>query len=188
MIMEPFTTSNIKDLLDLGVRFGCVYADPPWRYGNQSTRASTSNHYKGDMSIDEIKNMPIASLIADNAHLHLWTTNAFLFDCKSIMEAWGFTYKSCFVWVKPQMGIGNYWRLSHEFLLFGLRGKSPFRSHNEKSWGQFDRNQHSAKPEEIRHKIEKISPGPYLELFGRRPVINWHVFGNQIESDLLSGI
>jgi len=170
-------------LVEEGTKFACIYADPPWIYGNQKTRGATGNHYEG-LTVDELKALPVNKLTTENAHLHLWTTNAFLPDSFSIMESWGFTYKSVFVWVKPQMGMGNYWRVSHEFLLLGIKGKPPFNSHSIKSWGEYRRGKHSEKPEEIRHKIESVSAGPYLELFGRRLVDNWTVLGNQIEETL----
>ena len=179
------TVDDLIALADSGAKFGCIMADPPWVYGNQGTRASTGNHYNG-LSVDELVALPVERLAADNAHLHLWTTNAFLFDCQRIMEAWGFTYKSVYIWVKPQMGMGNYWRVSHEFMLFGIRGKCPFNSRSEMSWGEFERTIHSAKPEQIRHKIERVSNGPFLEMFGRRQVAGWTVWGNQISRDLLS--
>lgn len=168
-----------------GQKFGCIYADPPWRYGNQATRASTDKHYN-TMSLADICAMPVGDFAADDAHLHLWTTNAFLFDAREVMQAWGFEYKSCFIWVKPQMGIGNYWRVSHEFLLLGIRGKQRFRDHSLMSWGSFRRGRHSAKPEEIRNMIERSSPGPYLELFGRSLIDGWTVLGNQIEKRLFA--
>jgi N6-adenosine-specific RNA methylase IME4 len=50
-----------------------------------------------------------------------------------------------------------------------------------KSWGEFDRTQHSAKPERIRiNVVERVSPGPRLELFGRRVAPGWVVWGNQV--------
>lgn len=172
----------ISDLSAIaGKQFGTIYADPPWKYGNQSTRASTDNHY-GTMSVDDICEMPIKDLASDDAHLHLWTTNAFLFEAKRVMEAWGFEYRSVFVWVKPQMGIGNYWRVSHEYMLLGIRGNAKrFNERCHKSWAEFDRTKHSAKPAAIRKIVEKVSPGPFLELFGRQRVAGWTVFGNQIE-------
>lgn len=164
-----------------GMKFGTIYADPPWKYGNQATRAATDNHYP-TMTVDELCEMPIANLAADDAHLHLWTTNAFLLDAYRVMESWGFEYRSVFVWVKPQMGIGNYWRVSHEFLLLGIRGRAKsFYERNHMSWAEYPRSKHSAKPDEIREKIERVSPGPFLELFGRKEVPGWAVFGNQIE-------
>lgn len=181
---ETCTVEDLTRLVDAGQRYGCIYADPPWQYGNQGTRAATGNHYNG-MTVEELMALPIKDLAEENAHLHLWTTNGFLADSFRIMEAWGFQYKSCFVWVKPQMGLGNYWRVSHEFMLFGLKGKKPFKSRSEMSWGQYNRTIHSAKPEEVRTKIERVSDGPYLELFGRRPVANWTVWGNQISRDVI---
>lgn len=172
-------TSDLGALSARGMKFGTILADPPWLYGNQSTRGATSDHYSG-MTVDEIAALPIAELAADSAHLHFWTTNAFLFESKRIMEAWGFEYRSCYVWVKPQIGMGNYWRVSHEFMLLGIRGSCPFADRSLKSWGEFSRGKHSAKPDQIRSLIEKASPGPRLELFGRRPAPGWVVWGNEI--------
>ena len=180
---ETCAAGELESLIEQGKRFGTIYADPPWRYGNQATRAATDNHYN-TMSPEEIAGLPVSQLVSDHAHLHLWTTNAFLFECPAIMEAWGFEYKGVFVWVKPQMGIGNYWRVSHEFLLLGVRGGLTFSQHNHMSWIQAERGKHSAKPEQIRGLIEGISPSPRLELFGRRLADGWVVWGNEIERDL----
>jgi N6-adenosine-specific RNA methylase IME4 len=177
------TVNDLQKLVDDGRKFGVIYADPPWVYSNQGTRAATGNHYTG-MTVDELCELPIRNLAADDSFLHLWTTNAFLFDCQRIMSAWGFEYKSLFVWVKPQMGIGNYWRVSHEILLLGKRGNAKWINRALKSWGQFERTKHSAKPEQIRTMIESACDGPYLELFGRRPANGWVVWGNQIEQSL----
>jgi N6-adenosine-specific RNA methylase IME4 len=186
----PMTTgclvSDLQTLIDQGKRFGTVYADPPWNYSNQSTRASTDNHYK-TMTVDEIAALPIRRLAAAYSHLHLWTTNAFLFDCPKIMDRWGFTYQGVFVWCKPQIGIGNCWRVSHEFLLLGIRGK-PRKfakdAHDLRSWAAIDRDAHSVKPEQVRLWIEDASPTARLELFGRRAIQGWVVWGNETEADL----
>jgi N6-adenosine-specific RNA methylase IME4 len=181
------TVADLTRVAARGLKFGTVYADPPWRYDNQGTRAATDNHY-GTMSVDEIAALPVGDLAADRSHLWLWTTNAFLFECPRIFAAWGFEFKSSFVWVKPQMGIGNYLRNSHEFLLLATRGGLTAAAHDVMSWGEFDRTEHSAKPERIRvDVIERISPGPRLELFGRKLVQGWAVWGNQIESSLFDG-
>lgn len=182
---EGCTVSDLDELVSAGRRFGTIYADPPWPYGNQATRASTGDHYT-IMTLDHICALPVPQLAADDAHLHLWTTNGFLFDAKRVMESWGFEYRSCFVWVKPQMGMGNYWRVSHEFMLLGIRGNAPFGSKSLMSWGEYRRGRHSAKPEEIRRMVELASPGDRLELFGRQKVDGWTVWGNQIERNLFN--
>lgn len=172
-------TGFFRSLSDIQGKFGCIYADPPWRYSNQSTRASTGNHYD-TLTVDQICKLPIADFAAPKCHLHLWTTNAFLFECPKIFEAWGFEFKSSFVWVKPQMGIGNYWRNSHEILLLAVRGGLVGQAKNLKSWKLTPRGLHSEKPSEIRKDVMALSPGPYLELFGRRPIQNWTVFGDEM--------
>jgi N6-adenosine-specific RNA methylase IME4 len=180
VVTGPDVVRDLEELAQTGAKFSTVYADPPWAYGNQGTRAATDSHYV-TMSVEEIAALPVKDVLLDCGHLHLWTTNAFLFDAKTVLEAWGFEYRSCFVWVKPQMGIGNYWRVSHEFLLLGVRGGAlPFRDKNLMSWVALDRTEHSRKPEPVRMMIERASPGPYLELFGRRAVEGWSVMGNEV--------
>lgn len=181
-------TVDLMAFARAGKKFGTIYADPPWLYDNQGTRAATSNHY-GGMTVAELCELPVRELVADDAHLHLWTTNAFLFECPKIFEAWGFEFRSSFVWCKTQMGIGNYWRNSHEILLTAIRGDAKrFNDKSLKSWIESDRGRHSAKPEIVREMIEKASPGPYLEMFARSPVNGWDVWGNEVESgfDLLN--
>ena len=173
--------SDLHELIDANRRFATIYADPPWRYDNQGTRAATNNHYP-TMTVEEIAAQPVPNLAADNCHLHLWTTNAFLPAAFQVIQAWGFEYKSCLVWVKPQLGIGDYWRVSHEFLLLGVRGKLPFRDRSQRSWIEADRTGHSTKPAIVRSLIEQVSPGPYLEMYGRESPPNpaWTVYGNQV--------
>lgn len=186
---DSCTIDDLHEAAAKGLKFGTIYADPPWLYDNQGTRGATGNHY-GGMTVDEICNMPIRELAADSAHLHLWTTNAFLFECPKIFEAWGFEFKSSFIWVKPQMGMGNYWRNSHEILLTAVRGKGmPFNDHSMQSYLICNRGKHSAKPEQIRGFIERASPGPYLELFSRRSedeCPGWKIWGNGVERNIFS--
>lgn len=176
---------DFEALVRNGEKFGCIYADPPWLYDNQGTRAATGNHY-GGMTVDELCALPVRDIAADDAHLHLWTTNGFLFECPKIFEAWGFEFRSSFVWVKPQMGIGNYWRNSHEILLTAIRGNAKrFNDHSMMSWLNCERGLHSSKPEQVRHFIERASPPPYLEMFARSGAPNWTVWGDQIPGNLL---
>lgn len=177
----------VTDLSDLqGHRFGTIYADPPWVYENRGTRGAAQNHYEG-LTLDELAALPVGDLAADDAHLHLWITSPLLFNAERLFKAWGFEYVSHFIWEKTQMGLGNYWRISHEILLTGVRGDARrFRAQNLRSVAKLPRRQHSAKPEEIRHMIERASPGPYLELFGRRTAPGWTVFGNQVAVDLFN--
>lgn len=186
-VVHPEPIEGVCDTLEpmvvAGQKFGTIYADPPWRYDNRATRSAVESIYAGTMTVDELCELPVKELAADDAHLHLWVTAAFLPFGFRIMEAWGFEYRTYFVWCKPQMGIGNYWRKSSELMLTGIRGNAKrFAVHNKKDWMVFDRTKHSAKPNEIRELVTEVSPGPYLELFGRKQIPGWTVFGNQVES------
>jgi len=179
-LVHDGVVTSLDDLIVAEKKFQCIYADPPWKYGNQGTRAATDNHYP-TMTVDEIAAERVSEITADDCHLHLWTTNAFLFDAQKVMESWGFTYKSVLIWVKPQMGIGNYWRVSHEFLLLGVKGKLKFQNRAQKSWFEENRTKHSAKPEEARKRVMLVSPGPYLEMYGRKVTDGWSVYGNEVQ-------
>jgi hypothetical protein len=139
------SVTSLAELISQGVRFPSVYADPPWAYKNESSRAAAVNHYS-TMSVDEICREPVRELVEDNAHLHLWTNNGFLRDAFAVTEASGFEFKSCLVWVKDEMGIGNSWRVSNEYLLLGGRGSLTFGDRTPPSWIQARRTDHSRKP------------------------------------------
>jgi N6-adenosine-specific RNA methylase IME4 len=184
-IALPTIVRDLDRLVQSGARFSTIYADPPWPYTNTAARGAAENHYR-TLSLAQIRSEPVRALAAEAAHLHLWTTNAFLSEAFEVIRAWGFRYKSCLVWIKPQLGMGNYWRVSHEFLLLGVRGNLRFQDHKCRSWQSAYRTIHSRKPFLFRKLIERVSPGPYLELYGReeQPDCGWTVYGNQVERRL----
>lgn len=177
---------SLDTLIAEGRRFACIYADPPWRYDNRASRGAAEDHY-GTMAVEDIARLPVEALAAERCHLHLWTTNAFLWPALRILEAWGFVYRDCFVWVKPTMGCGNWWRVSHEYLVLGVRGALPFLVNDVPSVMGHPRGRHSSKPDRIRRLVERVSPGPRLELFARGTTPGWVSWGNEIERTLFNG-
>lgn len=168
-----------------GPSYKCILADPPWDLQQIGKRGAVQ-HYDL-MSLERIKGMPVADLAADDAHLWLWVTNATLRPGYDVADAWGFTVRSVLTWIKPRLGLGNYLRNSTEHLLFATRGKAPVQYRAQPTWMFAPLQDHSHKPEEQYAVIERISPGPYLELFARRRPpsrADWHVWGNQIRSDV----
>ena len=163
-------------------KYKTILVDPPWQYDNTSTQNAAEKHYS-TMPLKDLQNMPIKSITDESGcHLHMWTTNSFLKTAIDLMWLWGFTYKSCFVWCKPQMGMGNYWRVSHEFLLFGHTKSEKFKRRDAMSWLIENRSKHSAKPGIVRRIIEEVSPGPYLEMFSRSTADGWDLFGDQLNT------
>lgn len=167
-------------------KFRTILADPPWDINQQGSRGA-SGHYSL-MTVRHIKAMPISDLAEDNAHLWLWVTNSTLRDGYEVAEAWGFTVRSPLTWVKFRLGLGVYLRNSTEHLLFATRGNAPVKFRSQPTWINAPVLDHSHKPEEIFPIIERISDGPYLELFARRrpsSTAGWSVWGNEMtDSDI----
>jgi len=176
------TVGNLSLLTQRRRKYRCIYADPPWRY-DQTPRGAAAYHYS-TMSLVDILALPVAKLADVNCQLHLWTPHSLYMEARQIMESWQFEYRSCFVWLKPTIGAGHYWRVATEFLLFGIKGNAPFRDQSIPNWICVERGEHSDKPDQVRELVELVSDGPRLELFGRRAQRHWTVFGNEIQYGL----
>ena len=162
--------------------FATILVDPPWPL------QGGEKHYR-TMSLARIKALPVGALAARDAHLWLWTTNALLPKAYEVAAAWGFTVRSPLTWVKFRLGLGGRYQLRNatEQLLFCTRGKAPLGSRSQPTWFNAPVQEHSRKPAEQFAIIERVSPGPYLELFARRrPESNqpWAVWGDQVDSDI----
>jgi N6-adenosine-specific RNA methylase IME4 len=183
-------------------KYGTILADPPWRFMN-STGKVAPEHKRlaryGTMSLEEIKELPVAMYAAEPSHLYLWVPNALLPDGLEVMKAWGFTYKANIVWEKIRKdggpdgrGVGFYFRNVTELILFGTRGKNARTLAPGRSQVNFlatQKREHSRKPDEIFPIIERCSNGPRLELFAREKRKGWTVWGNQApdKEDLFTG-
>lgn len=171
-----------------GPRFGAIVMDPPWDIQQNGNRGARQ-HYD-TMTLDQISQLPISEIAADNAHLWLWITNAVLPYAFALITGWGFVFRSPLVWIKPHFTLGNYLRNANEILLFATRGNAPVQFRSQPTWMYAPLAEHSRKPEEQFAIIERVSgPGPKLELFARRrpPQIEgspWSVWGNEIDSDI----
>ena len=159
-----------------------ILADPPWDIQQHGGRGA-DRHYEL-MSLDRIKAMPIAELAAPDSHAWLWVTNATLRAGYDVLEAWGFVPRSPLTWIKPRLGLGNYLRNATEHLILGTRGHAPVRFRAQPTWMFAPLQDHSHKPEEQYSIIERVSDGPYLELFARRRQPGWDAWGNEIDSDI----
>ena len=163
-------------------KYRTILADPPWDIQQTGSRGA-ARHYSL-MTVGEICSLRVDKLTQDNAHLWLWVTNATIDAGHDVMEAWGFTYRSCLTWIKPYFRLGVYLRNQTEHVLFGTRGSAPIEFRSQGTWFYAPVQDHSHKPEEQYAIIERCSPGPYLELFARRRQPGWHVWGNEVNCDV----
>ncbi len=163
-------------------RHGAILADPPWHFqafGAGGTDRSPENHYP-TMKTDEIAALPVGELAAQDCALFLWTTSAMLLDALTVMQSWGFQYRStAFVWMKEGgFGLGYWTRKDAEICLLGIKG-SPKRLNADVREGILTkRGKHSEKPAEVYRRIERLVPGPYMELFARKAHLGWNRWGN----------
>lgn len=168
--------------LDASGTFPLLYVDPPWRYEHAEPTRAIENHYP-TMSLDEIKAMDVPA--DDDAVLFLWATSPKLAEALEVIDAWGFGYRTCMVWVKDRIGMGYYARQRHELLLIAKRGNFPVPDPEDRPDSVIDAplGQHSAKPDVVYELIERMYPTVErkVELFARRPRDGWAAWGNQAE-------
>lgn len=185
-----------EDLLSRNFgRFGTIVADPPWRFNNRTGKMAPEHRRLmryPTLSIQEIKELPVAQLALPKSHLYLWVPNALIEEGFDVMRRWGFKYKTNLVWYKVRKdggpdgrGVGFYFRNVTELLLFGVRGGirtcAPGRRQVNVMISR--KREHSRKPEEMYDIVESCSRGPYLEMFARHPREGWVQWGNEIADD-----
>ena len=161
-----------------------LLVDAPWRYSDDRAGLATTaaeDHYP-TMSVAELCALDIGALAADDSVLLCWATFPLLPDALETVKAWGFTYKTAFVWHKDRGSFGHYHRADAELLLVCTRGScTPDSGKRESQVQSFARTKHSAKPEEFRALIDRLWPhGPRIELFSRGPAPGWSAWGNEV--------
>ena len=159
-----------------------IYADPPWQYGNVMPDYATeqADHYTL-LTVAEVAALPVKEMAQDNAVLFLWVTSPILEESFQVINAWGFKYKSSFIWDKVKHNMGHYNSVRHEILLICTRGSCQPDVHKLfDSVQSIERTAHSVKPDEFREIIDAIYPhGERVELFARRSVDGWARWGNE---------
>lgn len=176
--------------------YSTIVADPPWpqpsggprsdgpAVGRQWNPGRPGRLSYSVMSIEAISQLPILALADARAHLYLWTTNHFLDRSFDIVRGWGFTPSQVLTWCKPPqgLGLGGAFTNTTEFILFGWRGSLSSSNREDSSWWHWSRTAHSVKPPAFYDIVERVSPGPYVELFARQPRLGWDHWGLGHES------
>lgn len=154
--------------------YGTIVIDPPWTLNSKGVRRSL--HYDR-MTTEEICRMRdvIQSHLHPDGHVWLWTTNPHMPEAVDVIRYWGLTYKTKVTWVKNRMGTGWWVRSKTEDVLLAVRSDRLRRNP-----GNVTSDYHAPycgphrKPDGIyRDRFERLSPGPYLELFARAGREGW---------------
>lgn len=188
-----------------------IYTDNPWMYyGDPQKMAAAGKHYDL-MTDEELKALPVLSKCSKRAVVFMWVTGPRLDFGIDVMRAWGLHYRGiAFVWVKTRQDgqiIGaqgvrpSIVKPTTELVLEGsvqgddvdlvlagstVRTGRPLSLLDEgvPQVVLAPRGLHSAKPPEVRRRIERLygSDRPKLELFARgEPHDGWDRFGNELE-------
>lgn len=171
--------------------FRTVVVDPPWQPKLNAGIASAASKacpqlFYPTMTLAEISALTVPS--ADQAHLYLWCISQHVDWAYHVVRAWGFAPIILWTWCKPGLGAGRF-RCNTEHILvsrkgsrhgnpFGLGGR--YVQATEGTFFHWPRGRHSEKPQEFFDLVEKLSPGPRLELFARKKRAGWTVWGNEV--------
>ena len=167
-------------------KYGIIYADPPWNYGDKRCNGNAESHYS-TMRIADICALPVNEIAADNCILFLWTTYPMLRESLQVIDAWGFKYKSIgFQWIKQNrsgngffFGLGRWTRGNTEPCLIAVKGKPQRIGNSVSQLIIAPVGRHSKKPDIARDKIiELIGDLPRIELFARQTADGWDSWGN----------
>jgi N6-adenosine-specific RNA methylase IME4 len=170
-----------------------IYADPPWDYRGQlqhtGTRGETTGGAKAHyptMNGTDLASLEVAAISdPEQSLLFMWTSNPHLPEALALMKAWGFKWATvAFVWDKQRVNPGYYTMSQIELCLVGKRGRipQPRGARNVRQFLSSPRGIHSAKPEEVRWRIDQMFPTQNkIELFAREKVPGWDHWGNGVD-------
>ena len=169
-------------------KYRVIYADPPWQYndsraGIDGYDQTAAEHHYPTMSVADLSALEVGKLAAADSVLFCWATFPLLTDALEVVRAWGFSYKTAFVWAKGRPNFGHYHNASAELLLVCTRGSGvPDADKREDQVQTIARTgKHSSKPEEFRKLIDRLyATGKRIELFrrGQAPK-GWAIWGNE---------
>lgn len=169
-------------------RFRAAVVDPPWEVAFGQNREhrdrlmATNEPPYPTMPVGEIKALPVADVLADDAWVFLWTIQQFLYRAPAVLEAWGVQLAWTGVWLKPSGPQQPRKPCSNvEFVLAGRKGSPAFATTKGFAMGFAAPNPkgHSTKPEEFYALVRRTCPGPRIDMFNRRPIEGFSGWGKE---------
>ncbi len=182
--------------------YQAILVDFPWpfRVWSKATGSgrSAESHYS-TMGWEELHAFgeQLDLVAANDCALFVWACRPSQHQAFSMVDAWNerqpkkklrWSYKTeAFTWVKrtangkPATGLGYWTRANTEPVLLFTRGAVRRQARDVPQVVEtFGRMRHSEKPEVVHARIERLVPGPYLELFARRAHAGWTCLGNEV--------
>ena len=177
----------MKPLEEMG-KFATVVVDPPWDmppfgFNPDAPTGMTSDNPipYAMMDLSALGDLPIEAVLADDAWAFCWTVNRFLPHTFHLLSRWGLTYSFTMTWVKNgglQTPVSA--QFNAEWIIVGRKGKPQWQETKAfKSANYWPRREHSEKPEGFYDLLRRVTPGPRLDIFGRRRIAGFESWGNE---------
>lgn len=176
------------DIFNTNKKYNIIYADPPWKYNDKGCDGAAEKHYK-TMTLEQLKQLPVADLADKNCILFMWATYPNLNEALSLINSWGFKYKTIgFQWIKLTknklgcfLGLGRWTRGNTEACFIATKGKPKRISASVSQLIFAPLKEHSKKPDETRDRIiELVGNLPRVELFARQETDGWDYWGDEV--------
>jgi N6-adenosine-specific RNA methylase IME4 len=158
----------------------------PWPYEVRSEDPSMRGvRPYPTMSLDEMRALPVASIMHADSILWMWTTNLFMRHAYSVLDAYGFAERTILTWDKGRFGNGDWLRGQTEHCIMAVRGSPVVTLTNQSTLLRAPWRGHSVKPPEFYDLVESLCPAPrYADLFSRyQHNEKWDCHGDEAPPD-----
>lgn len=185
--------------------------DPPWAFrtrdGADRVPTQGADPY-ATMTVQAMAALPVGQMMARDSAIAMWVVGSHIGQAIDLAQAWGFGFVTdLFYWAKqrlvaadqidlwtgdiapPPFSMGYYTRKQVEPVLLFTRGRGlPVLDHGVGQLIVAPRTQHSRKPPEIYHLLDRLF-GPLagpdgapqrIELFARNTAPGWDSWGNEV--------
>jgi N6-adenosine-specific RNA methylase IME4 len=183
-----------------GKKYSVVLIDPPWSYYGDPNKDGAAGKEYDLMTDEDIKNLPIKSILDKNAYVFMWATCPRLDLAIDTIRSWGLYYRGVgHIWVKTNKEGGvihaqgvppTYSKPTTELILVATTTKKgrPIDLIN-KAVPQVVLSPrpgaHSVKPNIFHDIIENAfeSTTNKIEIFARTKYKSWDAIGNGIDGE-----
>lgn len=181
-------------------QYDVVLLDPPWSYYGAQDKMGAAAKFYPTMSDQDLMDMDFASVLKKQSVVFMWATSPRLDFAIDLLRHWGLNYRGiAFTWVKTRKDgltpIGaqgvrpSIVKPTAEFVIaasFATKGR-PLSLADEgvPHVVLAPKAEHSRKPDEVHRRIERLYPNAEkLEMFARRQMDGWDVWGNEVNHEM----